>query len=337
MLFLAASFVVAAVAAAFFAYRALRPRLDLSARPQLIGRAMGRLFGEPTGSMRGQPYISDAGELTRTIIHGMVKLGYQAFTSPTRVLDPRVVVIGAEADIDTLRHFDAEVRTEIINYVKQKGAKFRWSLPTPPTLTYRTDPEAVPGCLSILRAASLTVAEPAASPLTTGPRSEYRPADGEGTGSGALSGPAADRASTRYVNSRSVQPAGAPGRPGPTRLVSGRSATTNSGTVCLFRVGGGNVYHLKAGLNRLGRDPGASDIVCAYDDAISNIHLEFEVAGTEVKVRDAGSLNGTNINGRDLLGTQALHHGDELRVGQTKLRLVVGNASLAPTQPVTAE
>jgi hypothetical protein len=338
-----------AVAAAFGVYRALRPRLALLPRPQRGGRAIAGLLGEPAGPRPGQLYVPDAGQLSRIIIRGMVKLGYQTLTTATRVLDPHVVVAGTAADIDTLRHFEAEVKAEIAAYVEQKGSKYRWTLNSPPTFTYLIDPKAVHGSLAISRAAApatvaAAAAEPMATPLTAGWPSRPQPVTaGPIAASDELRAAAASGgAGTRQTAGRRLQAVAAPGRQGATRFVGGRKAASDPGAARLFRIGGGNIYHLKTGLNRLGRDPGSCDIVCAYDDAISSVHLEFEVTGTGVTgtgvtVRDVDSLNGTKINGRDLVGTQTVRHGDELHLGQTKLRLAVGNASLAPTHLVASE
>ena len=61
------------------------------------------------------------------------------------------------------------------------------------------------------------------------------------------------------------------------------------------------------------------------------------MTGTDVRIRDLDSLNGTRLNDHDLVGTQPLRHGDELCLGETKLRLVVGSPSLAPTHHVTSD
>lgn len=60
--------------------------------------------------------------------------------------------------------------------------------------------------------------------------------------------------------------------------------------------------------------------VCLADDGtVSRLHAVVENYGSGWTVRDLGSRNGTYINGRRVLGEQALHPGDELRVGKTRL------------------
>jgi hypothetical protein len=67
---------------------------------------------------------------------------------------------------------------------------------------------------------------------------------------------------------------------------------------------------------------GAEDTnqVCLADDGtVSRLHAVVENYGSGWAVRDLGSRNGTYINGRRVLGEQALHPGDELRIGKTRL------------------
>lgn len=351
--------VLVMVVAGLVAYRVLRSRLALGSGSRLDWRAIAGWLRGPAGPRPGQPYVPDAGQLTHAIVRGMVRLGYKSFMASTRVLDPHVVVTGNEVDIDTIRHFERETKTEIIAFVEHRGTKYRWTLNSEPAFSYRIDPQAAPGTLVISRAASAPdaggPAEPDGNPDGPSPRTSswdawYGP--GEAGRAAPPAPPAATRADpVRYDSGgwvigaaepvASVTPTGRRAGTGrqPTRYVTGgrTGQDADHGGVRLFRVAGGNVYHLRPGLNRLGRDAGDCDIVCAYDDAISSAHLEFHVTGTDVRVRDLDSLNGTKLNDHDLIGIQALRHGDELCLGQTRLRLVVGSVSLAPTRNVTSD
>jgi len=63
-----------------------------------------------------------------------------------------------------------------------------------------------------------------------------------------------------------------------------------------------------------------SNRVCLADDGtVSRLHAVVENYGSGWAVRDLGSRNGTYINGRRVLGEQALHPGDELRIGHTRM------------------
>lgn len=72
-----------------------------------------------------------------------------------------------------------------------------------------------------------------------------------------------------------------------------------------------------AGTSRVGRSD-RSEIVLS-DPSVSRAHAIVEVSGDEAVVRDLGSTNGTFVNGRRVT-TQALHDGDELRFGNTRLK-----------------
>jgi FHA domain len=355
--------VLVMVAGGIVAYRMRRSRLGLTSGWRLDWRDLFNWPRKPAGARPGQPYVPDAGELTRIIVRGMVRLGFQSFTAPTRVLDSHVLVTGSEVDIDTIRHFERETRAEIVAFVEDKGTRYRWALNAPPTFSYRVDPKVAPGTLVISRAPSAADAaagpEPAHSlsgppapspswPAWYGPDETERAAPpapaattrdpvGYDSGGWVIGAPEHVASAAPVASVTPIRPGGRH-LPGTRYVGGGRPGQgPDSGSVRLFRVGGGNIYHLKPGLNRLGRDSGSCDIVCAYDDAISSIHLEFHRTGTDVRVRDLDSLNGTRLNGHDLVGTQPLRHGDELCLGETKLRLVIGSLSLAPTHHLTSD
>jgi hypothetical protein len=62
----------------------------------------------------------------------------------------------------------------------------------------------------------------------------------------------------------------------------------------------------------IGRDP-ESDIFL-NDMTVSRMHAVIESIGSTVKVTDAGSLNGTYVNGV-LVDTAELSHGDAVQIG----------------------
>jgi pSer/pThr/pTyr-binding forkhead associated (FHA) protein len=68
----------------------------------------------------------------------------------------------------------------------------------------------------------------------------------------------------------------------------------------------------------IGADP-SSEVCIADDDAVSALHALLEDYGSGWTLRDLGSRNGTYVNGDRVVGERALHAGDELRVGQTRL------------------
>jgi hypothetical protein len=80
-----------------------------------------------------------------------------------------------------------------------------------------------------------------------------------------------------------------------------------------FSVGGGTTV--------LGRSS-ASDIVLKSDDYASGRHASITRHGGLLYVEDAGSTNGTFVNGRKTVGATPLRVGDALRVGSTTFRYV---------------
>ena len=82
----------------------------------------------------------------------------------------------------------------------------------------------------------------------------------------------------------------------------------------------GERFELGDGTYRLGRDPGA-DIMIA-DSSISRHHLDLQVDESGVRAADAGSSNGTALNGRALRrgSFTSLRGSDELELGRTLLR-----------------
>lgn len=69
--------------------------------------------------------------------------------------------------------------------------------------------------------------------------------------------------------------------------------------------------------NSLGRHPDNS--IQLLDRIVSKQHCLVELRGTQWVLRDLGSLNGTYINDQRVQGEQALHHGDQIALGNTRV------------------
>jgi DNA-binding NtrC family response regulator len=69
--------------------------------------------------------------------------------------------------------------------------------------------------------------------------------------------------------------------------------------------------------NRLGRDPEAE--LSLPDEGVSRLHAEIVHEGSIYRLKDAGSKNGTYLNGIRVGSSAALSHGDEVRLGTTVL------------------
>jgi diguanylate cyclase (GGDEF)-like protein len=75
-------------------------------------------------------------------------------------------------------------------------------------------------------------------------------------------------------------------------------------------------YHPKPGLTRLGRAD-ENDIVLK-DDALSRSHaeVEFDHRKRTLKISDLNSSNGTFVNGKRIIPSLLLEHGDQIRMGK---------------------
>jgi DNA-binding CsgD family transcriptional regulator len=83
----------------------------------------------------------------------------------------------------------------------------------------------------------------------------------------------------------------------------------------------------------IGRHAG-NDIVLASDDSVSRLHAVLERLGPGWWLRDLASRNGTFVNGARVAEGRALQHGDELRIGSTRLVYRISRPS-ADDQAVT--
>jgi pSer/pThr/pTyr-binding forkhead associated (FHA) protein len=60
------------------------------------------------------------------------------------------------------------------------------------------------------------------------------------------------------------------------------------------------------------------------DELISRVHASLEDYGAGWCLKDLGSRNGTYVNGERLLGERVLKHGDEVHIGNARLRFNAG-------------
>jgi hypothetical protein len=83
----------------------------------------------------------------------------------------------------------------------------------------------------------------------------------------------------------------------------------------------GVVFALDA-VTTLGRDLGSSVVV--DDPYASEEHAVLTFRGRAWYVEDLRSTNGTHLNGAPVVGVTALAYGDEIRIGDVRLRLERG-------------
>jgi pSer/pThr/pTyr-binding forkhead associated (FHA) protein len=95
----------------------------------------------------------------------------------------------------------------------------------------------------------------------------------------------------------------------------------------------GKVYDLIEERITLGR--ALDNMIRLEDGTVSHHHAMLLTEGSEYKLRDLNSTNGTRVNGMRVVETK-LHHGDQVRLGSVELRFEsdVKKASqpLPPTQ-----
>lgn len=78
-------------------------------------------------------------------------------------------------------------------------------------------------------------------------------------------------------------------------------------------------FPVKGGTTSLGRSSG-NDVILKSDDYASGKHALLTRHGGLLYVEDAGSTNGTFVNGRKAVGATPLRPGDKVRVGSTTFR-----------------
>ena len=82
---------------------------------------------------------------------------------------------------------------------------------------------------------------------------------------------------------------------------------------------------------------GENDIALADDATASHLHAVLERFAAGWCVTDLGSSNGTWVNGERIWASRRLRHGDEIRIGQTRLLFHDPlTATAAPTETETA-
>ena len=64
---------------------------------------------------------------------------------------------------------------------------------------------------------------------------------------------------------------------------------------------------------------GTNDLAIAGDTTMSRLHAVLEAYSSGWSIRDVGSRNGTFVNGQRIAGEVRLSHGDEARIGTTRM------------------
>jgi pSer/pThr/pTyr-binding forkhead associated (FHA) protein len=95
-----------------------------------------------------------------------------------------------------------------------------------------------------------------------------------------------------------------------------------------------NTLKLMDGVNSIGRHDDC--LIRIRSSQVSRRHCELHLDMGKLIIRDLGSSNGTFVNGKRVLGQQALNAGDVLTVGGVTLKIDRAQDSLqAPESPAT--
>ncbi|MCC7342379.1 MAG: FHA domain-containing protein [Bryobacterales bacterium] len=89
-------------------------------------------------------------------------------------------------------------------------------------------------------------------------------------------------------------------------------------SIAYLQYGGDQKFHLESGrICQIGRS--LSNEVVVQDAEVSRHHATVEVRGNDHILTDAGSRNGTCLNGARITGPVRLKHGDRIEVGNTSV------------------
>jgi len=77
----------------------------------------------------------------------------------------------------------------------------------------------------------------------------------------------------------------------------------------------GQIMKIKPG-QIMGRDPRRAHVVID-DEKVSGLHARIKVKEDKFILVDLGSVNGTSVNGEEILAPRVLEEGDEIKIGDT--------------------
>lgn len=99
------------------------------------------------------------------------------------------------------------------------------------------------------------------------------------------------------------------------------------GEVLLIDVVSNRNYPINSPVCRFGRDI-SNDIVLTGDKSLSRFHFQVTIVNGEYFVEDAGSRNGTFLNGAPVTAPKKLLNGDIISAGMSRYRLVIGGEAM---------
>jgi pSer/pThr/pTyr-binding forkhead associated (FHA) protein len=99
------------------------------------------------------------------------------------------------------------------------------------------------------------------------------------------------------------------------------------GEVVLIDVVSNRTYPINSPVSRFGRDI-SNDVVLTGDKSLSRFHFQVTIVNSEYFVEDAGSRNGTFLNGAPVTSPKKLLNGDIISAGMSRYRLVIGGEAM---------
>jgi hypothetical protein len=109
----------------------------------------------------------------------------------------------------------------------------------------------------------------------------------------------------------------------PVEVLSTHEDAPAPGEVVLVDVVSNRTYPINSPVSRFGRDI-SNDVVLTGDKSLSRFHFQVTIVNSEYFVEDAGSRNGTFLNGAPVTAPKKLLNGDIISAGMSRYRLVVG-------------
>jgi predicted component of type VI protein secretion system len=104
----------------------------------------------------------------------------------------------------------------------------------------------------------------------------------------------------------------------------------------VWRPDGRELVNLGAERVTIGRAE-TNPVVVSTDPELSRLHAVLEPVGSGWCIRDLASSNGTFVNGERVWTDRPLRHGDEIRLGRTRLVFHADDADVDLTATQTAE
>jgi len=219
-----------------------------------------------------------------------------AVLGPGRTMVPNLFTIElATSDYERLSSYDTALTNELVAAAEDHADSQRYTSPGPIQVRLTKDEELETGIFRV-KPASKKGQRRTAGSRSSRSRTTQQDADGSGE------------------NQRSGDTRALPATPPP-----GRARQHAPGPRPWLDIDGRR-ENLKTAVTVLGRDASAGIVI--DDPGISRRHAEIRVSHDgphlQVLIRDAGSTNGTFLNG-DSIGTEELNDGDRITLGRTTL------------------